>query len=608
MAVLAGVLLILGTCRTVGYKVSASNEDFRITGNKLTAYLGTDTFVSIPDSVTVIGEGAFAGNETITKVEFPSKLKTIEYNAFGQCTALSDVIIPDSVTKISPGAFKGCSSLSMVEIGKNVKSWGSGVFNDCTSLANIIVDKDNRYLTYYNGALYNGDMSMLYQVLSGRTGENYVMPETVETIDAYAFWNLQNVKNVMISDSVKTIPRASMSNMGSVENVVLTDNVKEISGKAVINNENLAQIYIPEKVKKINENAFSNNSKLKILTSKESTADKYGKEYKIPVIFAPEYPTDFNDSKTTSQDKPSTTVKVEVEKEPAVNKEPDTSKEEEIDNSDEENTSDDIQNEQLTEHPLSETVIVAGKAVVLMDRSNARVYGTPAKEEEASAQSNTESESEETKNTVSVETKTEGVSKESASEEQSDTIPERKYYKNTELTEYAIDRNIKKIGRLAFARSGIEEIVIPDSVTTIDYGAFYACDKLENVSIPSTVTSLGNKAFADTPWLKNWIADSDSEDKFLIVGDGILIAYRGNSSHVEIPDTVKEISSEVFKGHTELEKVTIPESVAKIGGSAFAGCSSLGSVEGCKGIKQITSGSFRGTKVSEENIKTKKQT
>ena len=76
------------------------------------------------------------------------------------------------------------------------------MFANCNSLAAVSIDTDNEYLTYYNGAIYNGNMTMLYQVLPAREGDNYVMPDTVESIDTYAFWNLQNAKNVMVSDNI----------------------------------------------------------------------------------------------------------------------------------------------------------------------------------------------------------------------------------------------------------------------------------------------------------------------------------------------------------------------------------------------------------------------
>lgn len=326
----AGILLLLTV--VIGFQTKAKGEDdFRINGTILTAYVGTDTFVSVPSTVTTIGEGAFAGNTTLQSIELPDSLREIGYNAFGDCTALISVTIPDSVTKVGPGAFKGCSALTLADLGAGISSWGSGVFNDCTSLSKVIVDGNNNYLLYYNGALYNGDMSMLYQVLAGRTGDSYAMPDEVKEIDTYAFWNQQNIKNVKVSPNVTKIPSYAMSSMGSVENVILPDSVSSIAEKAFANNTALKQVMIPASVNSIQDNAFANSPNVKILTTKNSTADQFGQKQKIPVIYEAELPTDFNDSNADQEDKPqlkhqTTTVTTTEEKTEQTKEE--TSKEE----------------------------------------------------------------------------------------------------------------------------------------------------------------------------------------------------------------------------------------------------------------------------------------
>ena len=570
---LSGILLLIAAMVNVGPNVLAKgDEEFRISGSTLMSYLGEDEFVSIPDTVRVIGEGAFAGNTTLQSVELPDGLESIRYNAFGDCTALEAITIPDSVTKVSPGAFKGCTALDSVEIGENVSSWGSGVFNGCTSLSELMIDEDNLYLTYYNGALYNGDMSMLYQVLGGREGENYVMPSEVKEIDAYAFWDLQNTKNVMVSDSVTSIPSYSMSSMGSVENVILPDSVTEISERAFANNDSLQQVKVPETVKNIHDKAFANSSNVKLLVTEGSKAESFGEEQGIELIYEAQYPTDF----VNSNDK--------METKPNFNASDNEDDEEEGDGAYE----DDVQvyypgiSEVDDDDLIGSTVIVGGKAVVLMNNTKQKVYGTPAILEE------------ETKEEV----ETEDLGELDLLEKE--IIKAKQFYRQENLTEYEISNAVTYIGTLAFSRSGLKEIVIPKSVTTIEYGAFYACLDLAKVEIPKTVTAIGSKAFEGTKWLDDWFANG--EEEFLVVGDGILIAYNGNAESVEIPEGIKQIGPDVFKDHTELRAVTIPKSVTKIGANAFYDCSGLSEVKGCKGLETITKGAFNGTQISEADF------
>ena len=314
----------------------------------------------------------------------------ISYNAFKNCTALTGIIIPDSVDKVGPGAFEGCKALTSVQIGKNVSAWGSGVFANCEKLAKLSVDTNNEYLTYYNGALYNGNMTMLYEVLPAREGENYVMPDTVENIDTYAFWNLQNTKNVMVSENVSVIPKQAMSSMGSVENVVLKSSITGIEERAFANDAALKQVAVPESVVNIDKKAFAGSPNLKIYTTKSSTADTFGKNNNIPVIYKEEYPTDFMDSNAGLEEKPNVGYEVETDSDTDTTT-TDNSTTTTPDNTDDNNT--DVQQKpsrfESTEgyiHPLDvpepadvigKTVIVAGKAVVLMDNHKERVYGIP---------------------------------------------------------------------------------------------------------------------------------------------------------------------------------------------------------------------------------------
>ena len=85
--------------------------------------------VTIPDSVTSIGDWAFSGCSGLTSVTIPNSVKSIGYSAFKYCSGLTSVTIPNSVTSIGEWAFSGCKSLISISIPDSVKSMGKSVFS-----------------------------------------------------------------------------------------------------------------------------------------------------------------------------------------------------------------------------------------------------------------------------------------------------------------------------------------------------------------------------------------------------------------------------------------------------------------------------------------------
>ena len=95
------------------------------------------TDVIIPDSVTRIGENAFAECNSLSEIIIPDSVTSIDDYAFFCCESLTEIKLPDSVTSIGDWAFWNCESLTEITIPDSVTSIGSWAFRFCDSLTQI---------------------------------------------------------------------------------------------------------------------------------------------------------------------------------------------------------------------------------------------------------------------------------------------------------------------------------------------------------------------------------------------------------------------------------------------------------------------------------------
>ncbi len=149
-----------------------------------------------------------------------------------------------------------------------------------------------------------------------------------------------------------------------------------------------------------------------------------------------------------------------------------------------------------------------------------------------------------------------------------------------------------------------ELVVIPNSVTSIGYMAFYYCRGLTSLTIGNSVTSIGDEAFYGCNRLTSLtIGNSASIGREAFCGCSRLASVTiGNSE--TIGNSMASIGREAFSGCESLTSVTIPNSVTSIGREAFSGCKSLTSVtipnsvtsigdwafSGCSGLTSLTIG------------------
>lgn len=118
---------------------AASASDFKMEGDTLVSYRGTENTVSIPDAVQVIGREAFEGNDSVEMVIIPNSVKRIDPYAFWGCDNLEKVVLGSGLYEIGDFAFAGCYGLKQMTIPDNITAIGIQAFADCYNLTDISI-------------------------------------------------------------------------------------------------------------------------------------------------------------------------------------------------------------------------------------------------------------------------------------------------------------------------------------------------------------------------------------------------------------------------------------------------------------------------------------
>lgn len=152
--------------------------------------LGTSGLV--PDSVTKIGDKAFAGTTGLRRVELPDSVTEIGDSAFEECGSLEEVIIPDSVRIIESFAFHSCTNLKSIVLPGNLKKLMNGAFCACSALESIIIPDGTTEIGSYTFSRCTGLKTI-------------VLPKKLRKIGEEAFKQCTSLESIAIPEHVETI-------------------------------------------------------------------------------------------------------------------------------------------------------------------------------------------------------------------------------------------------------------------------------------------------------------------------------------------------------------------------------------------------------------------
>ncbi len=563
-------------------------SDFQMDGTKLVRYAGTAEVVSVPDEVRAIGEEAFADNDTIVKVSVGNKVESIGYRAFADCDNLRTIEVSDTVTEIDSAAFSNDKELINVTLGAGLKQLGTGVFAGSGQLSELSVSEDNPYLLFSDGVLYDDEMTQIVALMPNYQKNAYTVPSTVSRITGYAFWGNPYLEYVKLGSGLHDVPAYAFSNCMNLKEVEIPLVVQSIETKAFEDCVNLEKVIVPESITRISDNAFDGCPIVEI----EAKPGTYGAEFALDLKKSEVEEVEYEDvqdaeiyEEETIENEVTVTPVPTIEESqiPEATGTPDALQTPSP-------TTEVIQESYFPPTLLGESSIVAGRALVFIDNRKQTVLTGNESD------GRIDLENEEVIGNVLAENAQKGSDFPKYTIVDDTKIAAQAFYQQSDLNEYEISEGITEIGEFAFARSGLTKVSIPEGVTQIGYGAFYHCDCLNEVEIPNSVTEIAPNAFEQTPWLKN---TQTADYPYLIVGDGILLAYAGSESVINIPTNVKQIAPGVFKNHMGITAVNIPASVQVIGEEAFMDCKNLKTVNGGTNLTKIQDRAFMNCPLSQ---------
>ena len=511
-----------------------------------------------------IGKEAFSGCSSLQSVNFGdnSLLSTISSNAFSGCTALDSVTFGDNsiLMFIGGNAFSSCTSLDEIELPDQLMEVGNYAFSNCTSLKKVYVSdiQDLCYVKFANhqsnplcngGELYIGDVVVT----------DLIIPDTVTTISAYAFYGCTSITSVTIPESVTSIGENAFKYCANITKLYINDlshwcsvelsnefsNPLYYGGDLYLGDNLVTDLTISNGVRLIKAYTFYNCSQISSLNVSDSVESISNYAF-YGCTSLQEANFSNNGSLSAIRDYAFYGCIG------------------------------------LTDMEIPNSVKSIGLSAfdncTSLQSITLPFIGTTVNGTENTHLGYIFGETDYTKiNNALPQTLT------SVTITGNGGIPDYAFYGCKNINSVSLFGGLTSIGKSSFyGCEALTDITIPSSVTSIGETAFYGCKSITDIVVPNSVTEIGKGAFEECSSLYHitipfvgYSADSKSAYYFAYI-----FGASDYYSDYKVPSSLKivtvtggtSIGSDAFRGCSYILSVEIPESVTKIFDNAFYGC------------------------------------
>lgn len=525
----------------------------------------------IPNSVTEIGRECFYACVALTSVTLPNQIAAIPSRCFAYCTSLSNTTIPNSVKEVGGEAFYE-SAIPSVYLGTNCTAIGFYAFAGCPNLKSVTIEnvsqidryqfdscKNIEELTFGDGVRDIGEYAFSDSSASSANTHLRVLKfgNNVENIGEHAFGYCgsdpsASYMNVVIPPSVKSIGYWAFAYMYNVTNLVI-QGVQKVNFYQFMEMTNLVSLAFGPDVQEIEDGfqmsyfynlkrvCFESNDMKRIgngaFKSSSSSGDYHCKKLEEVIL-----PPSLESIGDCAFEYCSALKDVHV---------------------------------RGSSYTIPKSVKDIGSDVFYSCASITNVVLEPGL----------------TVLGQSMFSRCTGI-KEIVIPESIETIGDSAFSSCSSLSRIELEEGLQILGEYMFSSTAISEIFVPKSITQMGGSCFSGCKNLKDIFLEEGLPLVGASMFNACTLLQKVSIPSSVKQ----IGPNAYSGCTGLTT-VNLSEGLDFIDQSAFKGCVGLRAMSFPESLNAIGNSAFSGCTSLSTISFPSGVSEVGVGAFSGCSV-----------